>query len=206
MARGRGRPRTGVREAILRTASEVLTERGVAGLTTREIANRAGVAESSIFYHFKDRLGLLRAIASGGVPAFADLIKLRETNEPTTLQASLRQLLEALESLYLQVIPVQAATLSDPELRAIFSQQTDELDLGPHRALRPTVNYLEADRGAGLLRTDVDLQAVALMIMGAAHQRALQQVLGAARGRLPSVANLAATLATAMTPSAEGPS
>jgi AcrR family transcriptional regulator len=47
-ARRRGRPSTGVREAILQAATDVLAERGVAGLTTKAIAKRAQVAEGSI--------------------------------------------------------------------------------------------------------------------------------------------------------------
>lgn len=44
---------------ILSAAEEVLREYGYAGLTTREVAGRAGVQTSQIHYHFGSRRGLL---------------------------------------------------------------------------------------------------------------------------------------------------
>jgi AcrR family transcriptional regulator len=198
-ARRRGRPPTGVREAILQAATDVLAERGVAGLTTKAIATRAQVAEGSIFYHFKDRLRLLLAIISASVPAFADVVATASADlEQSSLQEGLARLLDALETLYTQLIPVQAAILSDPELRDAFTRRTTRLDLGPHRALPPVVAYLEAERRAGRLRADADLRTLALMLVGAAHQRALHHHLSTAPDRLPSSRVIAATLALTM--------
>jgi AcrR family transcriptional regulator len=198
-ARRRGRPSTGVREAILQAASEVLAERGVAGLATKAIAKRAQVAESSIFYHFKDRLGLLQAIVSASVPAFTDVIAtVSEDLEQSSLREGLARLLDALETLYSRVIPVQAAILSDPELRDTFTRRTAKLDVGPHRALPPVVTYLETELRAGRLRADADLRTLALMIVGAAHQRALHRQLSTAQDRLPSSRDVATNLALMM--------
>jgi AcrR family transcriptional regulator len=202
-ARRRGRPSTGVREAILQAASAVLAERGVAGLATREIAGRAQVAESSIFYHFKDRVGLLQAIVSASVPAFADVVA-RAGAQPgqASLEDGLVRVLDALETLYAQVIPVQAAVLSDPELRDVFAQRTAQLDVGPHRALPPVITYLETEQHAGRLRADADAdpRALALLIVGAAHQRALHRLLRVAPSRLPSSRAVARNLALTMAP------
>jgi AcrR family transcriptional regulator len=198
-ARRRGRPSTGVREAILKAATDVLAERGVAGLTTKAIAKRAQVAEGSIFYHFKDRLRLLLAIISASVPAFEEVVTTASADlQQSSLQEGLTRLLDALESLYAQVIPVQAAILSDPELRDAFTRRAAQLDVGPHRALPPVVTYLEAERRAGRLRADADLRALALMIVGAAHQRALNGHLNTTRDRLPSSHAVATNLALAM--------
>lgn len=197
--RRRGRPSTGVREAVLSAATEVLAERGVAGLGTKEIAARAQVAESSIFYHFKDRLGLLQAIVSASVPAFVAAVDSAsaEVDQPS-LPAGLTRLLDALEALYAQVIPVQAAVLSDPDLRASFAERSAQWDIGPHRALPPVARYLRAEQDAGRLRTDVDAHAYALVVIGVAHQRALHRQLGVAPDRLPSTRAVAADLARAL--------
>lgn len=198
-ARRRGRPSTGVREAILRAASEVLAERGVGGLSTREIARRAQVAESSIFYHFKDRLGLLQAIVSASVPTLADVVATARADvEQSSLEEGLARLLDALETFYAAVIPVQAAVLSDPELKDTFARRTAQLDIGPHRALPRVVTYLETEQSAGRLRADADLRPLALMIMGAAHQRALHRLMSIAPDRLPSSRAVATNLALTM--------
>ncbi|WP_067727908.1 TetR/AcrR family transcriptional regulator [Oceanobacillus damuensis] len=50
--------------AILEAATELFAEQGYAGTSTSEIANKAEVAEGTIFKHFKSKKGLLLAIVS----------------------------------------------------------------------------------------------------------------------------------------------
>ncbi|WP_051179625.1 hypothetical protein [Nocardia concava] len=65
-----------------------------------------------------------------------------------------------------------AAVQSDGELRAIYQERSRDLDLGPHRAVDGVVAYLSA-RGVAAEQ----LRAPALLLVGAAHQRALQRQL-----------------------------
>ena len=54
------------RAALLRAALEELQEGGVANLSLRAIARRAGVSHAAPKYHFSDRSGLLTAVALDG--------------------------------------------------------------------------------------------------------------------------------------------
>src|ERR671939_1356561 len=63
----RGRPPSGGREAIREATLALLRERGVARLTTRDVAERAGVSEASVYYHYGDKAGLLRAVFEAGL-------------------------------------------------------------------------------------------------------------------------------------------
>lgn len=49
-------------ETIRDTAETLFSQRGVGAVSLREIARTAGVAVSSVGYHFGDKLGVLRAI------------------------------------------------------------------------------------------------------------------------------------------------
>ncbi|WP_067573077.1 TetR/AcrR family transcriptional regulator [Nocardia acidivorans] len=49
------------REAILRAAATAIAERGVRGLRVSDVAEVAGVSPGLLYYHFKDRDGLLAA-------------------------------------------------------------------------------------------------------------------------------------------------
>ncbi|WP_368654296.1 TetR/AcrR family transcriptional regulator [Ornithinibacillus sp. 4-3] len=51
-------------KAILEAATELFAEQGYAGTSTSEIANKAEVAEGTIFKHYKSKKGLLLAIVS----------------------------------------------------------------------------------------------------------------------------------------------
>lgn len=177
--RRRGRPRTGVREAVLAATEEILADSGVARLSTKEVAGRAGVAESSIFYHFQDRLGLLRAVVEAQLPPVQLLLtELHERAGHGSVRADLVALLDALEAFYLRTMPIAAAIQSDRQLRLAFAQQSRDLGVGPHRALEAVYAYLDEQRRHGRLSRDCDLRAAALLLVGAAHQRALQRQFG----------------------------
>ncbi|MFE9322933.1 TetR/AcrR family transcriptional regulator [Nocardia sp. NPDC052278] len=171
----RGRPSTGVRESVVVAAQEILVEAGVARLSTKEVAKRAGVAESSIFYHFGDRMGLLQAVIQRHLRPVKDV--LGEVEEEPGLRAGLVALVEALEEFFVDAIPVMAAVQSDVELRAKFAERNRELDIGPHRAVDAVVAQLSMRRADQRDPGTVDLRAAALLLVGAAHQRALQRQL-----------------------------
>ncbi|MEV4127630.1 TetR/AcrR family transcriptional regulator [Nocardia sp. NPDC049707] len=171
----RGRPSTGVRESVVVAAQEILVEAGVARLSTKEVAKRAGVAESSIFYHFGDRMGLLQAVIQRDLRPVKDA--LGEVEARPGLRAGLVALVEALEGFFSDAIPVMAAVQSDVELRAKFAERSRELDIGPHRAVDAVVAHLSMPHADQCVPASVDLRAAALLLVGAAHQRALQRLL-----------------------------
>ena len=55
------------RERILRAAREVFERNGTRGTTTREVADRAGVNEATIFRHFGNKTALLEAMREWSV-------------------------------------------------------------------------------------------------------------------------------------------
>jgi AcrR family transcriptional regulator len=158
----------------------------VARLSTKEVAQRAGVAESSIFYHFGDRIGLLQAVIQRHLRPFKDV--LGAIDEQRGLRETLVAIVEALEGFFLDAIPVMAAVQSDAELRSKYLERGRELDLGPHRAVDSVVTHLSVPHGGERLPDTADLRAVALLLVGAAHQRALQRHLSppAAVASLPT--------------------
>jgi AcrR family transcriptional regulator len=195
--RPRGRPRTGVREAILTAAEALLIDQGVSRLSTKEVAKRAGAAESSIFYHFGDRLGLLHSIILAHEPLYRDIAEQVSSQVgQNSLRENLVTLLEALESFFLRITPILAAMQSDASLRTDFAKRGKELNAGPHRAVSLVVPYLAMEREAGRIRADCDLQSAALLIIGTAHQHALHRHLtGEPATSLPGFAQVVALIA-----------
>ncbi|HEY3869095.1 MAG TPA: helix-turn-helix domain-containing protein [Actinocrinis sp.] len=175
----RGRPTTGVREALLAAAEAVVSESGAARLSTKEVARRAGVAESSIFYHFGDRAGLLEAVVWQHLPPVLDLFGDGPGGHEGGLRENLVALFEALEALFLRVVPVMAVLQADGQVREGFIERSRETGIGPHHAIAGTAGFLAAERDAGRIRPDADLRAAAMLLVGGAYQRALQTRLGA---------------------------
>jgi AcrR family transcriptional regulator len=115
-------------ERILRAAIDVIAERGFRGAATSEIARRAGVAEGTIFRHFKTKDLLLRHIVEPFVKHVLAPIALRGTGQLLDVDyPSFPEFLRAVAYNRLQVardhIPVLRIVAQElplnPELRAM---------------------------------------------------------------------------------------
>ncbi|MER6191456.1 TetR/AcrR family transcriptional regulator [Streptomyces cyaneofuscatus] len=63
-----------LRRAILAAALDAIAANGPAALSLRDLARRAGVSHAAPAHHFKDRTGLLTAVAAEGYGLFADAL------------------------------------------------------------------------------------------------------------------------------------
>src|SRR5690242_18144357 len=63
-----------LRRALLAAASEAIEENGVAALSLRDLARRAGVSHAAPAHHFGDKAGLLTALATEGYEQLAEAL------------------------------------------------------------------------------------------------------------------------------------
>lgn len=80
-------PRDDVRERIIASAAALLRDEGSAGVTTRAVAERAGIQAPTIYRLFGDKDGLLDAVAEWTMATFsagkiADLDAERSSSDP----------------------------------------------------------------------------------------------------------------------------
>jgi AcrR family transcriptional regulator len=198
--RRRGRPPSGGREAILEATVELLRERGIARVTTREIAERAGVSEASVFYHYTDRAGLLQAaFATALAPLFALAGDGFDGGEPIVV---LSRAGTAIETFLDRVVPVMAAAQSDTQLRDAVAAYMREHDLGPHHGVRAIAAYLEDQKRAGNVREDADASAAAMLFISSCFMRVFQREATGDDGQLPSLEQTAAALSALLAPPA----
>lgn len=202
--RPRGRPSTGVREAILSAALEILSGDGLDQLTTRAVAKRAHTSEASVFYHFGDKVGLLQeAVLAGLGPLKAVDTGALSGAVEHPLADTLAVVTAALESFFDHAMPVIATIQADASLRKTFAERLVQGDLGPHRGVQMLADYLRAMVARGAVRPDVDCEAVAMLVVGScflvAWQRAISGAVG--EGKLPETRRIVDTLAVLLAPS-----
>lgn len=184
--RRRGRPPSGGREAIREATLALLRERGVARLTTRDVAERAGVSEASVYYHYTDKAGLLRAVFEAGL----ERLQSAAVDGDGTLLTFGQELERFLE----QALPVMTAAQSDAELRDALAAHMVANDLGPHRGVQTLGAHLAAGQRAGTVRADLDPQATAMLFVSSCLLRVAQrQFVG--RADAPPVPSLERTVA-----------
>lgn len=58
------------KEIILAAAARLFAEKGFAEVSTAEVAELAGVAHGTLFYHFKNKEGILLAVYEGMIEAY----------------------------------------------------------------------------------------------------------------------------------------
>src|SRR3954452_1122766 len=201
----RGRPPAGGREAILAATLELVRERGVARLTTRDVADRAGVSEASVYYHYRDKAGLLSAVFESGLEPLR-AVGDRGLSADGERAEVLTTLARPLEQFLDQALPVLMAAQSDAQLREQLAGYMAENDLGPHRRARARGASLAAEQKAGRVLADIDPEAVAFLLVAACFLRAAQrQIMGtvAEREPLPSLERTVQTLDRLLRPAPE---
>jgi AcrR family transcriptional regulator len=196
-----------VREAILAAALEVISEQGLARLTTREVARRAGVSEASVFYHYRDKVGLLQAVTLTGLQPLKALdLDVLAGQVDRSLEDTLLQIGTALESFFDRALPVLEMVQADAPLRAEFAQRLIERDLGPHRGVGFVSEHLTGMVDLGWVRPGVDTDAAALLLVGACFLRAwLRHLAGPERSQtLPGLDDTVRALAQLLAPLDDG--
>lgn len=176
--RKRGRPSEGVREAILAATLDLAAEQGLAHLTAKAVARRAGASEASVFYHFGDKVGLLQEAMVTGLEPLMEL-------DPAVLAGaaegsvseSLTKIAASLERFFDRVLPVLGAVQGDSELRTAFAERMTERNLGPHRGITLLGHSLAGMQRRGLVDPAVDVEAVAAAVIGSCLLRSWQRYL-----------------------------
>lgn len=152
---------------------ELLRDRGIANLTTREVAARAGVSDASVYYHFRDRAGLLQCVFATTMQPLAYLSTLSD-DERDRVEV-LTDAARALERFFDEALPVLIASQSDPELREAFAQHLCSNDLGPHKGVQALGVYLRNEQASGRVDPEVDVDAAAMLLIDNCLGRAMRK-------------------------------
>jgi TetR/AcrR family transcriptional regulator len=86
------------RQALLHAGAELFAQRGFDGVSTEEVAQRAGVNKALISYHFRGKRGLYVAILQSTFTSMADKLKAIEASAPGA-RAALHGFLEAFQQI-----------------------------------------------------------------------------------------------------------
>ncbi|MCC0575061.1 TetR/AcrR family transcriptional regulator [Streptomyces californicus] len=135
-----------LRRAVLAAALDVIAAEGPAALSLRDLARRAGVSHAAPGHHFKDRTGLLTAVAAEGYDLFADAL----TDAPDLRERGVAYVrFAAAHPAHFQVMfQPDLHRADDPDLLAARARATRALRAGV-AGLRPDSRG-EDDRLAGV--------------------------------------------------------
>jgi AcrR family transcriptional regulator len=151
---------------LIEATLAVVAEVGYARASTRAIAERAGVAEGTIYRHFADKTALFFAAAlAPSADMLAWVADLPGRAGTSTVRANLEEAMVRLAELERRVLPLELAIQADPNLarqRRAALGSAGELPGGPPQAIAA---YLAAEQELGRVAPDVDPADVAVILL-----------------------------------------
>ena len=154
------------RERILDAAAACFRERGFAATRLSDIADRAGLQAPSLYYHFASKEELIEVVLALGVTRTHDHVRARVEAVPADDQLGrLRAAIEGHVEMVLETGNYSAANLR------LYGQMPDDIRRRLQKVQRRVGRYwnelLVAARDAGAIRSDLDLSAARMLILGA---------------------------------------
>ena len=171
---GEGTDAATLRDHLVAATDRLLDAEGLGALTTRRIAEHAGVSDGVLYNHFADKRDLVLAAL---LRRYTRLVEGFEARLPAAgegnLGRNLRAYARALRDLEADALVIGAGLLTDPVLLGRFWTTIHDEPFGLDRLRQPLADYLEAERAAGRTSPDADLRAVTSLVFGATAMNAL---------------------------------
>ena len=151
------------RNHIVTATRKLIEERGIAHITTKQIARAAGCAEGTIFRYFARKDDLLLAAVMANFPSLRESL-LSLTGE--TPRQRLHRLGLIVLRFFEQIVPAAVAVLSDADLTRRHRDAVRDHHGGPQRLYAAVIRFLEAEQARGALHAEVSPVHLASTLLG----------------------------------------
>jgi AcrR family transcriptional regulator len=151
MARTIGSTAEATQRRILDAAEELFAERGYAGTSIRDIAERLSMTKAALYYHFPGKLDVLAALVEPWLLEIDELAAWAETQRPLDRREALRRMIAVLAD----PGPTFAILAGDP---SATHETAARLDV--HARVERLEHALAGDDPAGLLAVRCALGAI----------------------------------------------
>lgn len=160
-----------LREHLLATATGLIAERG-GGLTVRDIARAAGVADGVLYNHFADKEELLAHALHEHVRSVMEVTRSLPEAGSATVADNLAVYIRTALDVLARVTPAFVGFLRQPEVVNRFHGEFAPFE-APESLPQRLAAYVRGEQDLGRVRLDADPVAVAALVIGACHDRIL---------------------------------
>ncbi|SCF30739.1 TetR/AcrR family transcriptional regulator [Micromonospora mirobrigensis] len=198
-----------LREHLIAAAGRLVAARGTAGLTVRDIARAAGVADGVLYNHFADKEELVAYALHAHVRAAeAGLSGAPPAPGEETVAANLRAYLERALALHSAILPAFTGVVGQPKVLARFAGLPNPMG-GGHGLRVELADYLRGEQRLGRVRAEARPDAVAVLLVGVCHDLVLGRLLDPSGPAVPEpapglVSDVVDTLLHGLAPPAPG--
>ena len=168
-----------LRRHLIDVTQRLLAAHGSAGLTTREIAREAQVADGLLYNHFAGKGDLVvTALGEQAATLVQEFLAARPEPGTGTLEENLATLTRAALEFTARIVPLVTGLFGQADLLSRFMEAIHAGQVGPQAAFAATVEYVRAEQRLGRADHDVDPVAVGELLFGACMSRAVVAQLG----------------------------
>jgi AcrR family transcriptional regulator len=162
------------RERLLVATERLLCSRGLACVTTRDIARAANVAEGALYHHFGDKARLILEVVLHGVGEFREVLdSLPLQVGQNTVQKNLERVLESAFRFHYRIASLVCSLFADQELLARVRGSMNERCIGPGRTTSILAAYLRAEQRLGRVSAKALTESAAELLLAASFNKAL---------------------------------
>lgn len=166
------------RRKILEVTERLIQMKGLARVTTRDIARESGLSEGALYRHFEHKEEIFLTVVSEHLPAVLDVVR---AHEPGTgiVSENLAAIAVAIMHYYGHHFPLSAAYLADTELLARYREVIERINGGPQNVITLVAAYVEEEQQLGRIGRQIPALNIALLLLGPCFQRVFSvQLLG----------------------------
>jgi len=163
---------------IVSAAERLLIQKGLAGVTTRAIADAVPCSEGAIYVHFENRLQLLLTVLEHALPEMlVPLHALEGKIGKGAPQANLVAAMRGLQKFHHRVAPMIGSLFAETDLLAGFREDLAARGKGPKGGLARIVRYIREEQKLGRIVADVDAEVAAGTLMSISFFQAFTSAL-----------------------------
>jgi AcrR family transcriptional regulator len=164
------------RDQIVRAAARLIRNRGLARVTTREIAREAGFAEGTLYKHFENKDDLFLAVVLESLPRFETALDPAAAAH-TPIAENLVQIATAALSFFEKVLPPGVALLADSRLLNRHRKRLQAKNSGPRVLFKAVAEYISAEQRRGRINPALNPMSAAAVILGPCFQWVLTRMI-----------------------------
>jgi AcrR family transcriptional regulator len=162
------------REKLINATERLLCTRGLARVTTRDIARAAHVAEGALYHHFGDKAELILSVVMHGVGEFREVLEsLALQVGQNTVQKNLERVLDSAFHFHHRIAALVCSLFADRQLLARVRSIMNERCIGPGRTASILAGYLRAEQRLGRVGAGALPEAAAELLLAASFNRAM---------------------------------
>lgn len=157
------------RQKILEATELLVQIKGLARVTTKEIARKTGLSEGALYRHFEHKEEVFFAILTKHLPAFLDTLR-THTAGIGTLSENLEAIALASIRYYKQILPISASFIADTDLLVKYREVLHQINGGPHTFFEVVAAYIKEEQQLGRIEKHVPAMSLAILLLGPCFQ------------------------------------